>query len=129
MLRKCANPVCPNQFRYLHQGKLFEIEVEYAAGVPGNEQRATTNGTIQIERWWLCDDCMRYMTLRFDRRYGLVMAHSLIGSDEVVTTKLPESSVDTSGEISRILIRPLDLKLRVRQKVIDGVRVQTRHAA
>ena len=31
MLHKCANPVWCAQFRYLHQGKLFEVEVQYLA--------------------------------------------------------------------------------------------------
>jgi hypothetical protein len=129
VLDKCANHVCSNQFRYLHQGKLFEVEVQYSGRVPANGPREPANGTAQIERWWLCDQCMRLITLRFDRRYGLVMRHSLIGSDEVVTTKFPESSHDIFGRISRISIRSVDLDLRVRRNFVGGLRVQTREAA
>jgi hypothetical protein len=28
MLKKCANPMCPNPFRVLSQGKLFQMEVD-----------------------------------------------------------------------------------------------------
>src|SRR5438128_2465008 len=28
MLKKCANPLCPNAFRVLSQGKLFQMEVD-----------------------------------------------------------------------------------------------------
>lgn len=129
MLSKCANHVCSNQFRYLHQGKLFEVEVQFSGRFQPNDSREPAGGTAQIERWWLCDQCMRYITLRFDRRYGLVMKHSLIGSDEVVTTKFPESSEDTVGRISRVLIRSVDPDLRVRRNLVGGLRVQTREAA
>ena len=131
MLRKCANPVCSAQFRFLHQGKLFEIEVQYSESLPANRQPQMGNGRIQIERLWLCDECAGYVTLRFDRQRGLVMAHSQPRSDEVVTVFL-QSSGGTVGEISRLLIRPLDLNMTVkpnRPNLIGGWIAQTREAA
>jgi hypothetical protein len=129
VLCKCANHVCSNQFRYLHQGTLFEIEVQYSGSRSANGPREPGNSTVQIERWWLCDQCVRYITVQFDKQHGLVMAHSLVGSDEVVTTKFPESREGTIGQISRVLIRSLDLDSRVRRNLIGGLRVQTREAA
>lgn len=29
MLAKCVNPVCSNQFRFLHQGKLLQVEIQF----------------------------------------------------------------------------------------------------
>ena len=58
MVSKCANPVCPKRFLYLHQGKLFNLtptpEVEAAGGgfLPGLYQR-----------YWLCEDCCQRMTV------------------------------------------------------------------
>lgn len=58
MVSKCANPACSERFLYLHQGKLFnlaptlEIEEAGAGFVPA-----------LYERFWLCDQCCKRMTL------------------------------------------------------------------
>ncbi len=44
MLHKCANPVCCAQFRYLHQGKLFELEIQYVESTLGDAQGKLGNG-------------------------------------------------------------------------------------
>jgi len=58
MLSKCANPVCSEIFRYLHQGKIFCLaptpEIEVAAGMPN---------PVLEERFWLCERCAKEMTL------------------------------------------------------------------
>jgi len=58
MLSKCANPECTETFRYLHEGKLFYLattpETETAIGMESPEVR---------ERFWLCAQCSREMTL------------------------------------------------------------------
>jgi hypothetical protein len=51
MLSKCANPSCRASFRYLHEGKLFRIEL-------ASERK--------YEHFWLCPDCCRTMTLAVD---------------------------------------------------------------
>ena len=58
MLSKCANPECSEQFRYLHQGKLFLI-------IPTPDLRASAYGSLPFlyERFWLCDSCSRKLTL------------------------------------------------------------------
>ena len=52
MLSKCANPKCAASFRYLHEGRLFRVELE-------SESR-------KFEYFWLCDECARIMTLGAD---------------------------------------------------------------
>jgi len=58
MVSKCANPACSERFLYLHKGRLFNLiptpEVEEVGGdfVPA-----------LYERFWLCDECCKRMTL------------------------------------------------------------------
>ena len=76
MLSKCANPGCPALFLYLHEGKLFRIDIgsEEAAG-------ATSHKTVQnLEFFWLCDDCAGNLTLTYKKGVG------------VTTLPLPEHS-------------------------------------
>jgi hypothetical protein len=58
MLSKCANPECSKTLRYLHQGKIFCLaptpEVETVMGELNPEMQ---------ERFWLCDECSKIMTL------------------------------------------------------------------
>ena len=39
VLHKCANPVCCAQFRYLNQGKLSEVEIQYVESNFGRRSR------------------------------------------------------------------------------------------
>lgn len=56
MLSKCANPECSEQFRYLHQGRLFCL-------TPTPEVQAASYGALELlyERFWLCDRCSKVM--------------------------------------------------------------------
>ena len=83
MLAKCVNSVCSAQFRFLHQGKLFEVE-----------------------SYWLCDQCAEQVTLWFDKCEGLVV-HSPAGREKVRGL----SSGRSVAEISQVRIRPLDINL------------------
>ena len=67
MLSKCANPVCSNAFRYLHEGKLFLIESE--AGPTKGKSEAALQNTVKSRRIghvWLCSSCCRDMTVYVD---------------------------------------------------------------
>ena len=74
MLSKCANPACSASFRYLHQGKLFRIEI-----VAGLDRRRATLGSDddkkkplrRIEFYWLCEDCTKKMTVILDNETGV----------------------------------------------------------
>jgi len=57
MIAKCANPSCVASFRYLHEGKVFKLEV----GQPGEANKAKF--PHRVEHFWLCADCARSFTL------------------------------------------------------------------
>lgn len=110
MLQKCANPICDTRFKYLDQGKLFEVETQYRDSSAGETGRALRNGKEHTELYWLCEHCAAQVVLRVDRSQGLVMEHSFPESnDEPLAVFLRPSGTNTL-EISRILIRRLYLK-------------------
>ena len=53
MVAKCNNPSCSAEFRYLHEGKLFRLDLEPTARC--REPR--------VEYFWLCGHCSARMTL------------------------------------------------------------------
>jgi len=61
MLSKCANPACSATFQYLHQGKIFHL-----CPSPAVEMAAAAEGLFLVERFWLCDDCAKEMTVIWD---------------------------------------------------------------
>lgn len=84
MLHKCANPVCCAQFRYLHQGKLFEVEIQYFESPSGNGRGKLFNRKGEVERCWLCDKCATRVALRLDPQHGVVIVSSTGKGEEVV---------------------------------------------
>lgn len=71
MLSKCANPACPAPFLYLHEGKIFNIEVEVPSAPYASEY--VLNGRARkLEHYWLCDNCLRSMTVVLE--HGKVIA-------------------------------------------------------
>ena len=120
-----------NQFRYLHQGKLFEVEVQYNESPSGNGQTKPGNGKGHVERCWLCDQCAVSITLRFDARRGAVMFSSLRSSEDALTTVLSQSNAGPTARIVRVLIRPLDLELTpsTRRRTARGLDTRRREAA
>ena len=54
MLSKCANPACPRLFLYLHEGKIFNIEVNGGAS------------PRHLEHYWLCGNCAQSMTVAYE---------------------------------------------------------------
>ncbi len=61
MLSKCANPACSATFRYLHDGTLFHLTIESTAL---DSQESYDRRTL--ERFWLCGECSRKMTVISD---------------------------------------------------------------
>ena len=53
MVSKCANPACSTTFRYLHEGRLFHAAVG----------SGTSENVPALERFWLCAECSRKMTV------------------------------------------------------------------
>jgi hypothetical protein len=65
MLSKCANPKCSAPFHYLHDGRLFEVQVtsqqiEVAMQTGDAEPKKRPQ---KVERFWLCSKCSTTMTL------------------------------------------------------------------
>lgn len=58
MLSKCANPKCTETFRYLHAGKIF-----YLAPTPAIQIAMGMQNPELFERFWLCAQCSKEMTL------------------------------------------------------------------
>jgi hypothetical protein len=61
MLSKCANPACSEQFRYLHEGRIFTATFDGQTAVRGADGCHETQR--RVERYWLCDSCVYTMTL------------------------------------------------------------------
>jgi hypothetical protein len=69
MLAKCANPTCFAPFRYLHEGKLFRLDLGARPPSPGGRRPR------QLQYFWLCERCARTFTL--EMRAGKVSARPL----------------------------------------------------
>ena len=69
MLSKCANPACQAPFRYLHEGRLFNV----FEAVPGAGQRPAY--ASRMELYWLCNHCVK--TVRIVLQEGKVMTRPL----------------------------------------------------
>jgi hypothetical protein len=126
VLRKCANPVCYVPFRYLHQGKLFEVEIQYSECPCG--KGTSSNGKRYVERYWLCDQCAAHIALQPDSQRGVVLISSLEESREVATTLTLQFHPRGGAEIARVLIRPSDLTLTLskRRKAASGLETRRR---
>ena len=61
MLSKCANPGCSEVFRYLHEGKVFHL-----SPTPKVQMAAGSASSSLHERFWLCDECSKRMTVVWD---------------------------------------------------------------
>jgi len=64
VLDKCANPACSAEFRFLRNGRLFEIETECS-------ELRETEGKLhdskrRLEFYWLCDGCVELFVLSSD---------------------------------------------------------------
>lgn len=70
MVSQCANPSCSASFRYLHQGKLFRVEV----GPPQGEVVSHGRWTLRrSEFFWLCENCAAEMTLEYHPQHGILL--------------------------------------------------------
>jgi hypothetical protein len=89
VLFKCANPDCAEKFLYLHQGKVFHL-------MPTPEVQAVDGGEPCLqERFWLCGQCAKKMTLIWNGN-GVKLVHispqpitrSLRVADDMASTPL-----------------------------------------
>jgi hypothetical protein len=56
MLAKCANPICGAHFRYLNQGRIYNVPVY-------SEDERTCMWPRRVEHFWLCSNCCVTLTL------------------------------------------------------------------
>lgn len=56
MLAKCANPICGAHFRYLNQGRIYNVPI-YSA-----DERSCL-WPERVEHFWLCSICCVTLTL------------------------------------------------------------------
>ncbi len=85
MLSKCANPSCTAKLHYLHDGKIFRVDigpilhapgrsdeareqvsgatVNYGKEIGGLQVVASRDGIYRPEYFWLCRECAAEMTL------------------------------------------------------------------
>lgn len=72
MLSKCANPECIARFRYLHDGKLFRIDIPSKtdnACIPAEYAKKAPHRT---EFFWLCNSCSQQVTLVYRPGVGVI---------------------------------------------------------
>ena len=67
MLSKCANPACSTAFRYLRDGKLFEIDSRQSADAGEKKQ------VRRVEFYWLCGACSTELTVVEDQEKGVII--------------------------------------------------------
>ena len=78
MLSKCANPASTTVFRYLHQGRLFclDIPTDLRLTDPANAAPGRKKAPHRTEFFWLCGECSTRLTVVY-RKEGGVTTRSL----------------------------------------------------
>jgi hypothetical protein len=72
MLSKCANPGCTATFLYLHQGRLFRLNV--GSDIPVSSSLPHKAKTVpRVEFFWLCSDCATELTVDCNQRTGIAV--------------------------------------------------------
>ena len=64
MMSKCANPACSSAFRYLRDGKLFQVPF-------GSMKTSNTTAPASDEFFWLCGSCSKDLTIIVDPVEGV----------------------------------------------------------
>ena len=64
MMSKCANPACSSTFRYLRDGKLFQVPF-------GSMPSSNSTAPASDEFFWLCGACSKELTIIVDPLEGV----------------------------------------------------------
>lgn len=67
MMSKCANPGCSSTFRYLREGKLFQVP----ASDPSMPAERAEEASARDEFFWLCGECSKGLTIAVDPVMGV----------------------------------------------------------
>jgi hypothetical protein len=92
MVSKCANPACGAPFRYLHEGRLFNI----FDAVPGAAR--TPNHASRTELYWLCNQCVK--TVRIVLQEGRVVTRPLRSGEHQPPPEFSFEEADAKVEFS-----------------------------
>jgi hypothetical protein len=71
MMSKCANPSCPSVFRYLREGKLFQVPAGISARVSAVKNDEGPMTPARDEFFWLCGACSKELTIEVDPVAGV----------------------------------------------------------
>lgn len=92
MVSKCANPICPARFHFLHEGRIFTV-------VRAPQQAGGNGAQRRVEHYWLCEACARTMTLVC--RGGQIGVHVTAPEPKVPKSVLSESSFPPATRTSK----------------------------
>ena len=67
MMSKCANPCCSSAFRYLREGKLFQVPAGMSYAAQGELKKTPSRD----EFFWLCGACSKEFTIVADAVEGV----------------------------------------------------------
>jgi hypothetical protein len=70
MTSKCANPSCTSAFRYLRDGKLFQVPAGVYARYVVSRRPSLEKAPVCDEFFWLCGDCSKHFTIVVDPVMG-----------------------------------------------------------
>ena len=98
MLSKCANPKCFAVLRYLHDGEIF-----YLSPTPDAQIALGKRYPSMLERFWLCADCAKRMTLV----WGGTTVKLVPLTVKTTQHKPPQAPVETAKRVKRGRLRAL----------------------
>lgn len=97
MLHKCANPPCPNLFRKMHQGRLFQLPASSLwRGI-----RSRRSG-LRVEYFWLCDQCSTNLTLTYDPAAGIIAVPARTLPEENLSKVSPPAAAAAFSRIGEL---------------------------
>lgn len=110
VLDKCANPACFAEFRFLRNGRLFEIETECSG--PREAEGKLHDSKRRLEFYWLCDGCVELFVLRCDGRH-VTTVPLLSGRAKFASVPLIlKGDARSAVEPRRVFVRPSLLRPR-----------------
>lgn len=97
MVGKCANPECAATFRYLHEGRLFQVDMRRVSG--GHEGICEFCGhPHHVRHFWLCNACARTMTLTCTEEGCVELVRKSIPTVPAVPLACPSGSAAKGPE-------------------------------
>lgn len=83
MLSKCLNPACSNPFRYLRDGRIYQLEIPAPSGSTSTRRRR--------EFFWLCAHCCSTFTVVLREGVGCAQPRLLeLASGDVTEDSEPD---------------------------------------